>query len=431
MDAVFLENVRIFEPSIGVFSKPVDILIRGDRIEATGDLEPPQGLFERHDAGGRYALAGLWDSHVHLSFLTLQKKDAQSAALQGFVVNGITSVRDVGGPLEVISGMSRQIESGELLGPRVFFCGPLLSQPPLYELQRQTNRTLPGTNVRVESAEAVEPILDRLVEQGATMTKAICRWEPDVFHHYLDAAKARSLRVVLDPGPPVLHEVTVDHALALGVKSIEHAMAPWAVVLRDDLKRECDAFMATGQSCEVANELRFRIMQMGAASVSQEKLASLAETWVDSGAYLCPTLLVIDDWLKNAPPIPNPKPPGLTLKQWRRSLRGLHEVSLMLTRELSARGARILVGHDGTNSEGALKEMELLSRADVGAVEILRGATIHPATWLGVDDRFGSIAPGKTADILVLERDPLDRMDNIRSTWMVLRGGKLITLEEE
>jgi hypothetical protein len=281
-------------------------------------------------------------------------------------------------------------------------------------------------NVSLESVEAIDSMLDRLVEHGATTTKAINRWEPDVFRYYLDAARARSLRIVLDPGLPILHEVTVDRALALGVKSIEHAMAPWAVVLRDDLKRECDAFMATGQSCEVANELRFRIMRMGTASVSKEKLAALAETWVDSRAYLCPTLLVVENWQKKPPPIPNPKPPGLTQRQWRRCMRGLHEVSQMFTRELSARGVKMLVGHDGTKSEGTLKEMELLSRTGVGAVEILRGATIHPAMWLGVDDRFGSIAAGKTADILILDRNPLDRMDNIRSTWMVLHGGELI-----
>jgi imidazolonepropionase-like amidohydrolase len=141
---VLLENVRIFDPSVGAFTKPTDILIRGDRIEVTGDLEPPEGPVERRDAAGRYALAGLWDSHVHLAFLTLQSNTTMSASLRAFVAKGITGVRDVGGPLETISTLSRRIESGEFVGPRVYFAGPLLSQPPLYEQLQGLNRSLPG-----------------------------------------------------------------------------------------------------------------------------------------------------------------------------------------------------------------------------------------------------------------------------------------------
>ena len=266
-------------------------------------------------------------------FLTLQSRTAMSAALRAFVAKGITGVRDVGSPLETISALSRRIENGELVGPRIYFAGPLLSQPPLYEQLQGLNRSLPGAALSVESVAAIDTVLDRLVEQGATMTKAINRWDPAFFRHYLDAAEARSLRVVLDPGLPILHDVPVDLALALGVKSIEHAMAPWPAVLREDLKLECDAFIASGQSCESGNELRFRIMALGKASVSQEKLATLADTWTRSGAYFCPTLLVNENWRRHPPPMPEPHPAGATHEQWLRSLQGSHEVGLMFTRE--------------------------------------------------------------------------------------------------
>jgi hypothetical protein len=229
---------------------------------------------------------------------------------------------------------------------------------------------------------------------------------------------------------PILHDVPVDRALALGVNSIEHAAAPWPVVFREDLQAECEAFLASGKSCDSSNELRFRLMSLGKASVSAEKLAVLADAWARSSTHFCPTLLTAENWCRQPPPIPKPQPPGFTHEQWRSSLRGLREVGQMFTRELSARGVRILVGHDGMDSEGALKEMELLSQAGVSAVEILRGATIYPATWLGVDDRFGSLEQGKTADILILDRNPLERMENIRSVWMVLRGGDLIVLRQ-
>ena len=422
-----LENVRVFDPSAGAFTKPTDILIRGDRIEATGELEPPGGPVERHDAAGRYALAGLWDSHVHLAFLDPPKRDRDVGHLAGIRRQGSDQRTGCGQPAGDHFRVEPGIKNGELVGPRVYFAGPLLSQPPLYQPLQELNRSLPGAALSVESVAGIDAILDRLVEQGATMTKAINRWEPALFRHYLDAAEVRSLRVVLDPGLPILHDVPVDRALALGVKSIEHGMAPWPAVLREDLHRECEAFLASGQSCESGNELRFRIMALGKASVSQEKLAALADTWARSGAYFCPTLLVNENWRRHPPPMPKPHPAGATQEQWRRSLQGLHEVGLMFTRELSTRGVRILVGQDGMDSEGTVKEMELLSQAGVSAVEILRGATVNPAKWLGVDDRFGSIGRLKIADILILDRNPLDRIDNIRSTWMVLRSGEPIT----
>ena len=67
------------------------------------------------------------------------------------------------------------------------------------------------------------------------MTKAINRWEPASFAT-TSTRRRTSLRVVLDPGLPILHDVSVDRGPGLGVKSIEHGMAPWPVVLREDLK---------------------------------------------------------------------------------------------------------------------------------------------------------------------------------------------------
>ena len=69
---------------------------------------------------------------------------------------------------------------------------------------------------------------------------------------------------------------------------------------------------------------------------------------------------------------------------------------------------------------------DLLASAGVSPVEILRGATIYPARWLGVDSIVGTLEPGKQADILILEANPLDRITNIRSAWAVVHDGKLV-----
>jgi imidazolonepropionase-like amidohydrolase len=61
----------------------------------------------------------------------------------------------------------------------------------------------------------------------------------------------------------------------------------------------------------------------------------------------------------------------------------------------------------------------------VSPIEILRGATVYPARWLGVDGTVGTLEPGKRADVLILEANSLERITNIRSAWAVVHDGKI------
>lgn len=416
--AFLLQHVRVFDPANGSFSDTLDILIRGDRIAGVGRLDPvPPGTLTL-DAGGRFALPGLWDSHVHFSFLTLAGDSAVVRTLAAFVRHGVTSVRDVGGPLDTIAALSRRVERGDILGPRIYFAGPLLSRAPL--LRSEENEALPGIAVAVETPAAVDSMLDRLVERGASMTKAIDRWDPALFRYYIQAARARSLRVVWDPGLAILNPIAIDTALALGVMSIEHAKAPWSGVLRAELRREADsaiaAVMAAGKSYGSQEAVLLRLMALGVRSVAPERLTALADDWAKRGAYFSPTLQTVVDNLAGTPP-----------ERYRGPYAGVLAASWVFVRELAAHGVKLLVGQDGVEPDGALREMDLLASAGVSPAEILRGATIYPARWLGVDSAVGTLEPGKRADILILEANPLERITNIRSAWAVVLGGRLVS----
>lgn len=413
---LLLQNVRVFDPVAGGFTNPRDILIQGRLIGAIGDLDPPGDDVARLDADGRYALLGLWDSHVHLSLLKLGGDSIVHATLEAFVRNGITSVRDVGGPLDTIAGLSRRVAVGQVLGPRIYYAGPLLSRAPLDPDFTQMNAALPGLAVVVESAAEVDSILDRLVLEGATMTKAIDRWDPGLLRHYANAARERSLRVVWDPGLPILNPIPIDTALAVGVGSIEHAKAPWSGVLREDLQREVDAFMTPGVDYAAGEELLLRIMSLGESSVAPKRLAALAERWARTGTYFCPTLRQAESNLAGDPP-----------EKMRRPFEGLLAVGRLFVRDLSAHGVKVLVGQDQVEPDGTLKEMEALARAGVSPLEILREATLYPAQWLGVEDRSGTLDQGKRADILILEANPLERIENIRSWWRVVYAGQVLS----
>ena len=410
-----LQHVRVFDPVKGSFSDTTNILIRGDRIAAVGALHPDPRGTQILDARGRFALPGLWDSHVHLSFLTLAGDSAVVRTLAAFVRNGVTSVRDVGGNLDTITGLSRRVERGEIVGPKIFFAGPLLTKTPVMGSLNETNKMIPGTALGVASPADIDTILDRLVARGASMAKAIDYWDPALFRYLVSAARARSLRVVLDPGPPILNSIPVDTALALGVTSIEHAQAAWSGILNAEIARERDSVMAVGITSGDPDLALRRIMTLGEQSVSRERLERLADTWVRSGAYFTPTLQTGIDAIART-----------SGGDWRSAFEGRLAVNWLAIRVLAFHGVKMLVGQDGFEPDGALLEMDLLASVGISPAEILRGATIYPARWLGVDSTVGTLEPGKRADILILEANPLERITNIRSTWAVVHVGKLV-----
>lgn len=413
---ILLESVRVFDPVSGRFSGPTDVLIRGDQIVMTGSLRAPGTGVTSHDLAGKYALPGLWDSHVHFSFLRLVAGSDSAVAdtLEAFVRNGVTSVRDVGGPLETIAALSRRIELDSIQGPRIYFAGPLLSRTPFLRHVEELNKELPGIAAAVESPADVDSMLDRLVAHGARVTKAIGRWGPALFRHYMEAAKARTLRVVLDPGAPLLTFIPLDTALALGVGSIEHGQAVWREALQDGFKRDVDTFMASGRPLVEGDSLLRHIMALGEQSLSKDRLQALVDRWARSETFFTPTLIQSKASLARGPP-----------QMYRRPLEGRLAVEEVFVRELSAGGVKLLVGQDFIEPDGTLKEMEALAEAGVSPIEILRGSTIYPAGFMGVEDSVGTIARGKRADVVILDSNPLERIENIRSVRLVVHAGKV------
>jgi imidazolonepropionase-like amidohydrolase len=110
----------------------------------------------------------------------------------------------------------------------------------------------------------------------------------------------------------------------------------------------------------------------------------------------------------------------------KQTLQRVLEVSTHIVRELSGNGVRLLVGQDSCEAAGTLEEMRLLVEAGVPEVEVLKGATTYAAHWLEADDRFGSLEPGKSADLVVLNADPLADIANVGDIHLVIQKGNVV-----
>ena len=123
----------------------------------------------------------------------------------------------------------------------------------------------------------------------------------------------------------------------------------------------------------------------------------------EKGVFLCPTLRVFE-MMKKQPLMPK----GIR--------EGLYEVSVLFTTKLAKRRVKLLVGQDGADPEGTLEEMKLMKACGVP----------EAATWLGVQDRLGAVAPNMEADLVILDRDPLEEIGNMEAVFMVVQRGKIV-----
>jgi imidazolonepropionase-like amidohydrolase len=427
---VVLRHVSIFDPVAGAIEAPQDILIEGSRISEVGKVRQPVAGAIEIECTGKYAIAGLFDCHTHLAHLSKESDDSLRAVLEAFAASGITQVRDVGGPVDVLGRMKRRVAGGEIAGPEIFYAGPMLEASPLtYE---GINVDLPGFTVAIDTQADVDSILPDLARKGASIVKTFNKFDRDVYRHLVEVAGRCSLKVVHDPGQPLFNSIPIDVAIDLGVTSIEHAKAPWPVVLKDDLKREHDSLLVSGAGEGALMTFMMKLAEMDTASVSLERLRQLGEKMKARGVYLCPTLEVFTsveefamEQVKEQMKVD--EVPEMVRGMIRKQIAVMETLSRLFVRELAAEGVKMLVGQDGFEPGGTFAEMRRLKECGVSEVEIIRGATIYPARWLGVDDRLGSIAPGKQASLLVVEENPLEDIARLASPFVVIREGQVIS----
>jgi len=413
---LFISNVHLFLEEAGAFSDPTSILIRDGRIVEVGPLISEGQAEATIDGGGAFALPGLWDSHVHLSPLALGGADSVAAQLARFVNSGVLYVRDMGGPINVIAPMAEHIATDQTTGPRIFFAGPMAERPPLY--WEALNEQLPGFTVPIESTEDVDKLVVSVADAGGSLLKVFGKWDRELLRRLLMRAREEALRVALDPGLPFFQDVPVDTALVLGITSIEHAHSAWQSVLPDNLKAAHDS-VVSGTDMSARAAYANGVIPLGKATIDSAALSALGRRWAAAGAYFCPTLRVAEHRRSEPPALPGAPSKGDLLRFWG----GYADAATEITRVLSAEGVPLLIGQDGQDASATVEEMELLVRIGVPPEEVLRAATIHPARWMGMDRELGSLVPGKTADLVITQDDPLKDIGTLRRPLFVIQNG--------
>lgn len=408
------------------------IAIRGGEIVDVGNDASMAGRYTADrtiDAGGRYVIPGLWDMHVHFGGgpeLIAENK----ALLPLYIAYGITTVRDCAADISpsVLEWRSA-VNMGALLGPTIFTSGPKLEGPkPLWK----------GT-IEVDSPAEVNAALDRLQAMNVDFVKITDNTlKPDVFMYALKAAGERGLRT----SAHVPYALRLEDVVRGGLGSIEHgdylirAGSPIeALIVKDYAEKKI--------SYAEASDRMVDSFDPNLAKVAFRRLAKL-------GVFVSPTLnmgrilayLDRDDHAKDE---------ALALigsglrktYEWRVERAAKADAGMIERRhaeyELSARlipmmrdaGIPILAGTDAgyLNSfnypgQGLHDELARYVEAGLTPADALRSATLTGPLFMGKAGKYGIIAEGRAADLVILDADPLAEIGATRRIHAVIAHGK-------
>jgi imidazolonepropionase-like amidohydrolase len=417
------------------------VIVVRDRIEAVGPfgtVAVPHGATIL-DGRGKFLIPGLADMHVHLTAAG-EPDGSRKFMIPLLLANGITTVRDMGGYLESLVPLRDEIRKGKRLGPQIFYVGPYLDgSPPSFQPSFVVmNRTQANEDVR------------QLVQRGADFIKVQSMLSRDAYFAIAEAARREHKTLV----GHVPDHVTAAETADAGQHSIEHLTNVLRGCSRDEarLMREQFYLPPKKETLEQAHARVVRWQRELLDSYSQPAADALIAKFVAKDVWQTPTLVLLKNnafptWRAAAANDDREKYiPRATLALWKKGrdeqMRFVTPAESDLRTQLFAKSAALVEVMQrsgvknlaGTDSPAPYvfpgfalhEELAMLVDAGLTPMEALQAATRNAAELLGTTKDSGTIAPGKYADLALLDANPEEHIRNTRKLRAVVVRGKLL-----
>ena len=395
--AFVLARVTVIDVTGARAKNDMTVVVIDGRIAAVGkdkDIRVPKGA-RVIDATGKFLIPGLWDMHAHIGNEDYDKE----AHLRLFVANGVTGIRIMNGAPEHHL-WRKEIESGKLLGPRMFIASRVIDGPKTY---------LSGVTIVADAAQAREAVR-QAKNEGADLVKVHDNVPRDAYFAIAREARLAGLPV----GGHVPASLSAAEASDAGQKSIEHFTGLAEAV--SDVKK-ADAIIATLKKnyTWVCPTL---IMRNNYASLDDPRLADASRlkyakpSW---RAYWSRLTREAETW-----------PAG----EAERRKEGVRRERELIGRMQRA-GVGVLAGTDDSNPYvipglSIHDELALLVDSGLTPMQALQAATLSPAKFFNKLDQLGSIERGKLADLVLLGANPLEDIHNTTRIEAVVVNGNYL-----
>ena len=405
-----IRNARLFDPRDLRVTPATSVVVSGERIVRVApdaEVKPPANA-EIIDAHDQFLMPGLWDNHQHFS--------ENDGALD--LANGVTSARDMANDTETFLQRVARFDNGTELGPRVLKAGIIDG----------TGEFAGPTKMRVDSVEQAIKDVDWYADHDYAQIKIYSSIKPELVPIIADHAHARGLRVSGHVPAFMSAREFVDG----GADEIQHLNFIVLNFLFPEVK-------------ETRNRDRFTKVAERAREFTPDKseVGEFINFLKDHHTVLDPTINIFEALFCGDPGAITPGLEEIVPRfppQVRRAMRsGALEVPpdkqaayrdafpamLRLLTAIYDAGVTMIPGTDALAGYTLHHELELYARAGITPAEVLRMATWTPALVMGVDKDRGVIAPGKLADMILVDGDPTKNIRDINNITTVIKGGKV------
>lgn len=407
--AIAIAHVTVIDGRGGEPIRDGVVVIRGDRIAAVGPAAstPIPAAARVVDGRGQSVIPGLADMHVHLTGgWDGQRSDllGYHRSMNAFLYAGVTTVLDVGNVLPYVQQLKQEVAAGRLMGPRIFMAGPLLDGPrPLW----------PPLSYAITSPEQIPLYVRQLKREGVDVLKAYAGLTTDQIAALATAARAESLQVIADA---YARNGTLEVART-GIAAFAHLGT--APVTDETLAYMKEHDVATITTIAVRESFARRRFADAAT------LASLLAEPLVRGTMPAPFVDELRAFASRPPTLDSARSARFAMST------RLFRTSLANAKRLSDAGILLVAGTDAPYpgdyyGEGLHRELELLVEAGLTPLQALGAATRNAALLLHQLDAWGTIEPGKRADLLVVSGDPSRRISDTRNITLVVRQGRML-----
>jgi imidazolonepropionase-like amidohydrolase len=407
---LIIRNVTLFDSSAGKVLPDQRVTVRGERIAS---VEPDDGRStpagsQVIDGRAKMLLPGLWDMHAHLF--------PEDAFLD--IAAGVTTVRDLANSIEELGKLRKQIQEGTQIGPRVVLAG-FIDGPGPFE---------GPVRVLAASPEEARQQVNRYADLGYVQIKIYSSVKPELVPIIAEEAHKRGLRV----SGHVPSGMIAEQFVRDGADEIQHMNFIFLNFMPDVKETRTPArFTEPGKrggdldlNSQPVNDFIAFLKQHH--TVIDPTMGIWESTYLDRPGRPGRVDAAIFDRLpvqvqrgsRTAGQALDASDPA-TDKQYRAAYANM----VRMVKKLYDNGIQIVAGTDNSNGYALDRELEIYAEAGIPASKVLRIATIEAPQVMHLDKDFGSVSPGKYADMILVNGDPTKQISDIRHVDTVIKNG--------
>ncbi|EON77882.1 tolB protein precursor [Lunatimonas lonarensis] len=387
---IALEGARIITMEGDQVIEDGTILIEGDQILAVGpsSLVKAPADAKTYDMRGKTIMPGMVDAHAHVGAFREGLTVQQNWQLYANLAFGVTTAHDPSANTETVFTLSEMVKAGKLVGPRVYSTGFIL-----YGADGDFKAV-------INNLDDARSSVRRTKAFGATSVKSYNQPRRDQRQQVLQAARELGVNVVPEGGSTFFHNMTM---VIDGHTGIEHNI-PVAPVYKDVLELWSQTEVGYTPTLIVnygGLNAEYYWYQKTNVWENEKLLQFTPRGTVDARSRY--RTMVPDEEYENG-----------------------HILTSTYVSKLAEKGVKVNLGaHGQLQGLGAHWELWSLAQGGMGNHEALRAATIHAARYIGMGNDIGSLKAGKLADLIVLEKNPLEDIRHSESITHTMVNGRL------